>query len=285
MRQFLKSTQFKIFVAVLLALLLGTVLAVVGENDTSPFTAVVGTVFTPMQKAAGFLSEKVHWFAESFSSARYYQSENEALKERLAEYEDRLADYDEIKHKISSYEDMLGVKETNRDFALAPANIIGTDTADLFSSLIIDKGTSDDVQINDPVVCGNYLVGIVKKVNPSYSVVQTLLSPSLNVSAIETKTRETSYVTTTTALSENGSCMLAGLERMTAVSPGGLVVTSGIGGVYPKGLIIGSVKQVQESEYDLTSYAVITPGVDITALEDVFVITDFSGQGIEQIAG
>ena len=284
MRQFLKSTQFKVFVVVLCALLLGTVLAAVGETATSPWTAAVGTVFTPLQKLAGAVSEKMHWFTEGFSSSRYYQIENEELRQLLAEYEYRLADYDEIKHKISSYEEMLGVKESNSDFALTPANIIGTDAADLFSSLIIDKGTNDDVHVNDPVVCGNDLVGVVKKVNPSYSVVQTILNPSLNVSAIESKTRETSYVTTTTALSENGQCMLAGLDRMTNVAPGGLVLTSGIGGIYPKGLVVGTVTQVNESEYDLTCYAVIQPARDITALEDVFVITSFRGQGIEQIS-
>ncbi|MBR3553810.1 MAG: rod shape-determining protein MreC [Clostridia bacterium] len=283
MRQFLKSTQFKIFVVVLAALFGGTVLAAVGASNTSPWTAAVGTVFAPLQKLAGRASEKVQWFTDGFASARYYQIENEELKEILAEYEHRLADYDEVKHKVASYEEMLGVKEANPDFELCPANIIGVDAADLFSSLIIDRGSGDDVQVNDPVVCGNYLVGVVKKVNPSYSVVQTLLNPSLNISAIESKTRETSYVTTTALLSENGQCMLAGLDRLTAIVPGGLVLTSGIGGIYPKGLIIGTVAQVLESEHDLTSYAVIQPGADIAGLEDVFVITGFSGQGVEQI--
>ncbi len=179
---------------------------------------------------------------------------------------------------------MLGVKEKNPDYDLVPANIIGKDAADVFSSLIIDKGASDNVSVNDPVVYGNYLVGIVRKVNESYSVVETILNPAVNIGAIESKTRETAYVTTNTAQSGAGKCILAGLERNTAVSPGGIVLTSGIGGIYPKGLIIGTVAQVCQSEYDISSYAVINPSADVNAIEDVFVITAFDGQGIEEIA-
>ena len=73
------------------------------------------------------------------------------------------------------------------------------------------------------------------------------------------------------------------LDRTTAIAPGGLVITSGIGGLYPKGLIIGSVKEIGESKFELSSYAVIEPGADLSELESVFVITAFEGQGIEEI--
>lgn len=284
MRQFFKSVQFRIFVFVICAVFVGSVIAVASDNGMSPASGIVGTVFGPMQKLTGKIAEKFNWLSASFTSAGTYKAENDRLKEQIAEYENQLADYNEIKHKIKSYEDMLEIKEDNPDFVLANANIIGTDNSDVFSSLIIDKGSSDDVSVGDPVVYGSYLVGVVKKVNDSYSIVTTILNPSLSVSAVESNTRESSYVTTTTKQSQNGKCMLAGLERTTSVSPGGLVLTSGIGGVYPKGLIIGTVSSVMQSDHDFSSYAVITPGADIENLEDVFVITSFKGQGIEKIA-
>ena len=82
---------------------------------------------------------------------------------------------------------------------------------------------------------------------------------------------------------ENGLCVMESLDRTTSITPGGLVLTSGIGGLYPKGLIIGSVKEIGESKFELSSYAVIEPGADIDELEDVFVITGFDGQGVEEI--
>lgn len=282
MLQFIKSRKFKTFLLTLCALTVGAVLAVAVRSSSSPVTGAVGMIFSPLQKLSGFVAEKVDWFADSFRGSGTYLQEIERLQQKIAEYENKIVDYNAMEQKLASYEKMLGVKEKKRDFVLQRANVIGTDSADMFSSLIIDKGSNDDIAVNDPVVSGNYLVGIVSKVNPSYCVVETLLSPDLNISSLESKTRETAYVTTTPELSVKGACMMAGLERTTAVTPGGIVITSGIGGTYPKGIIIGTVSEVAESKYDLSNYAVIEPGVDVRETEDVYVITDFEGQGIEE---
>ncbi|MBQ6600597.1 MAG: rod shape-determining protein MreC, partial [Clostridia bacterium] len=196
-------------------------------------------------------------------------------------YENRLADVGELEHKVKTYEAMLGVKELNKDFVLEGCNIIGADSMDLFSSIILDKGSNSDISVNDPVISGNYVVGIVKKVHPTFCVVETLLNPDTKISAIESKSREIAYVTTNLEFSQKGSCILSGLSRTSSITPGGIIVTSGIGATYPKGLIIGTVSEVNESPFDLSSYAVIQPGVSLSQLEDVFVITEFSGQGVE----
>lgn len=283
MLQFFKSRKFKTFLLTICALTVGAVLAVAVRSSASPLTSAVGLVFSPLQKLSDFVSEKVEWVELSFRGSGTYKQEIERLEQKIAEYENKIVDYNEMKQKVASYETMLGVKEENSDYELQRASVIGTDSADMFASLIIDKGSGDGISTNDPVVYGNYLVGLVSKVHPSYSVVETVLNPDLNISALESKTRETAYVTTTIELSENGRCMLSGLERTTQVTPGGIVVTSGIGGTYPKGIIIGTVSEITESKYDLTNSAVIEPGVNVKEVEDIFVITDFDGQGIEEI--
>lgn len=283
MLQFLKGRKFKTFLLVICALLLGCVLAMVSSNASSPVTNAVSIVFSPLQKLADSVSDKIEGVGDYFRSSASYKSENERLKEKIAEYENQLVQYNDMVQKLSSYETMLGVKEENPDFELCSADIIGNDSADLFTSIIIDKGSNHNISANDPVVYGNYLVGIVKKVHPSYSVVESILNPGVNISAIESKTREVAYVTTTMEYAENGLCIMESLDRTTAITPGGLVLTSGVGGLYPKGLIIGSVKEIGESRFELSSYAVIEPGVSIDELEDIFVITDFEGQGIEEI--
>lgn len=283
MLQFFKSRKFKTFLLTICALTVGAVLAVAVRSSASPLTSAVGLVFSPLQKLSDFVSEKVEWVELSFRGSGTYKQEIERLEQKIAEYENKIVDYNEMKQKVASYETMLGVKEENSDYELQRASVIGTDSADMFASLIIDKGSADGISTDDPVVYGNYLVGLVSKVHPSYSVVETLLNPDLNISALESKTRETAYVTTTIELSENGRCMLSGLERTTQVTPGGIVVTSGIGGTYPKGIIIGTVSEITESKYDLTNSAIIEPGVNVREVEDIFVITDFDGQGIEEI--
>jgi len=283
MLQFIKSRRFRNFLIVICALLTGAVVAVATNSSASPVTSVIGTVFSPFQKAAAFVAEKIDWLDARFESSSVYIRELERLEYKIAEYENQLIEYNDALHKLESYESMLGVKQENPDFEFEPAMIIGTDSADMFSSLILDKGSNDGISANDPVIYGNYVVGIVKKVHPSYCVVESLINPDVNISAIDSKTRETAYVTTTAEYSLNGYCVMSGLSHTTAISPGGLILTSGIGGVYPKGLVIGTVTEVGESKYELSGYAVIKPGVDVRELEDVFVITDFEGQGVEEI--
>lgn len=283
MLQFLKSRKFRIFFIVICALLTGAVIAVATHSSASPVTSVFGTVFSPFQKAASFVADKIDWFADSFESASVYRQEIEMLNKKIAEYENQLVDYNEMAHKLESYEKMLGVKEENPDFEFERASVIGTDSADLFSSLILDKGSNDGISAGDPVIYDKYVVGVVKKVHPSYCVVESILNPEVNISALDSKSRETAYVTTTAEYAQKGQCILSGLSRTTAVTPGSIIVTSGIGGTYPKGLIIGTVSEVSENKYDLSGYAVIEPGARIKDLEDVFVITDFEGQGVEEI--
>lgn len=280
MLDFLKSTKVKIFIIVICTVMTGSVIAVATVNSSSPVTSAVGVLFRPLQKISGFISENINWFSDSFESAGAYRDEIEHLNQKIAEYENRIASYDDMEHKIKTYEAMLGVKELNNSFALKGCNVIGSDSMDIFSSIIIDKGSNDDVAYNDPVISGNYVVGIVKKVHPTYSVVETILNPDTKISALESKSREIAYLTTTMEYSLKGNCILAGLSRSSSITPGGIIVTSGIGATYPKGLIIGTVSEVNESEHDLSCYAVIEPGVDVSQLEDVFVITDFAGQGV-----
>ena len=280
MKLFIKSKAFKLLVFVLVVALAGSVVAIATVESVSPVSTVIGTIFSPIQTLAGKIGNKLGSFKLSFAGSKSLEADIERLNEQIEQLELQLVDYDEIKHRLQSYEDILGLKDENPDFELTYAGIIGTDPQSAFTSLIIDKGESDGVKVNDPVVTGNYLVGKVKKVNKSYSLVETILNPDVNVSAMESKSRETSYVTSNVQQSFKGNCIFSGLENTTAVSPGGIIITSGIGGIFPKGLIIGVVSRVLESEYDITNYAVVTPSVDFSSLEDVFVITSFSGQGV-----
>ena len=197
MLQFLKGRKFRTFLLVICALLFGAVMAMVSQNASTPVTNAVSVVLRPLQKLSDSVSDKLQIAGGYFRSSASYKSENERLKQKIAEYENQLVEYNDIAEKLSSYETMLGVKEENPDFELCGADIIGTDSGDLFTSLIIDKGSNNGISAKDPVVYGNYLVGVVKKAHPTYSVVETFLNPGVNISALESKTREVSYVTTT----------------------------------------------------------------------------------------
>ena len=279
MKKLIGSPKFKIISALLCAALLGVVLAASVAGGASPFSRAVSVVFTPLQKAAAFVSAQMSDFSASFVSSKYYQNAMKDMQDEIDELRAQLVDYADAKQKLASYENFLGVKEAHPDYTFAAGTVIARDGAELYDTLELDCGTADGVAAGDPVIFGNYLVGVVRQVRATSWVVETYLNPDVKVSVYEVRSREEGFASGTAALAKDGLCRMAGLSRDTAVSKGGIVATSGIGGIYPKDLILGTVTEVRDETADISSYAVIEPGIPMQTLTDAFVLIDFAGKG------
>ena len=278
MRDFFKSLRFKVMLAVVIALIAGIIFAAATTSGSSPLSSAASVVFSPLQKIATVLADKINDINGSFVGSSVYLEEISELNEEILELEEQLADYERTKQQLEAYEDFLELKENNSDFELVAAQVISRDSADSFYSFTLNVGTSDGVSVNDPVVYGSYVVGVVDTVSIVTCTVKTILDPDLNISVYEMKTNENGYCTTTIELSAESLCLMAGLTSDTAISVSGIVCTSGLAGVFPRDLIVGFVTEVRNSDTDVSCYAVVEPGVDISSLSDVCVITAFDGQ-------
>ena len=279
MRNFLRSTSFKILLTVVVVLLAGAIAAAALASSTSPLTSAVGTVFSPLSDAAAYISEKFDNFKGGFISSRSYMDRVEELEEQVADYQSKLVDYEKLQKQVEAYEKFLGVKEKNPDFQFVAGTVIGRDAADVFGSFVLNCGSADGVAVGDPVISGEYLIGIVNETSPTSCTVLSVCDPKFSAAAYEIRTGEAGYTQTTTKLGVQGILKLSGLERDTAVAEGGIVCTSGVGGVFPRGLIIGTVTTVQKEEGDISYYAEVKPEIEISEVQDAFVITDFEGKG------
>ena len=279
MRNFLRSTSFKILLTVAVVLLAGAIAAAALASGTSPLTSAVGTVFSPLSDAAAYISEKFDNFKGGFISSRSYMDRVEELEEQVADYQSKLVDYEKLQKQVEAYEKFLGVKEKNPDFQFVAGTVIGRDAADVFGSSVLNCGSADGVAVGDPVISGEYLIGIVNETSPTSCTVLSVCDPKFSAAAYEIRTGEAGYTQTTTKLGVQGVLKLSGLERDTAVAEGGIVCTSGVGGVFPRGLIIGTVTTVQKEEGDISYYAEVKPEIEISEVQDAFVITDFEGKG------
>ncbi len=279
MRNFLRSTSFKILLTVAVVLLAGAIAAAALASGTSPLTSAVGTVFSPLSDAAAYISEKFDNFKGGFISSRSYMDRVEELEEQVADYQSKLVDYEKLQKQVEAYEKFLGVKEKNPDFQFVAGTVIGRDAADVFGSFVLNCGSADGVAVGDPVISGEYLIGIVNETSPTSCTVLSVCDPKFSAAAYEIRTGEAGYTQTTTKFGVQGVLKLSGLERDTAVAEGGIVCTSGVGGVFPRGLIIGTVTTVQKEEGDISYYAEVKPEIEISEVQDAFVITDFEGKG------
>lgn len=280
MGEFFRSKKFKILACVVAALLVGTVFATVSHNGSSPVASVLSAAFSPVERFSSFLAEKTKDFKVHFRSAAFYAERVEELEEEVEKYQVQLVEYEQAKQKLAVYEEFLEIKEENPDFEFEDASIIARDSADMYYSFVISKGSNAGISVNDPVIYGKYLVGVVSSVKLNTAVIKTVLDPEVNAGAYDIQSREYGYVTTTNSLSADGKCMLPGLKKTTSITGGSVICTSGIGGIYPKDLIIGTVEEVLNDTQSVSVYAVINPGVEIADLQDVFVIKSFDGQGV-----
>ena len=278
MIRFLKSTAFKIFAVVAAALLAGSVFAVLSRSGSSPLTSATSFVFGPVSRLSSYIAAEFSKIPVSFRSSSTLAKEVEALQKQVDTLTEQLVELEQLRNKNALYQEFLGIKEEHSDYVFAEAAIIGRDAADNLGTFTLNKGSLSDIKINDPVIYGKYLVGVVASVTPTQCTVNTILNPKVNVSAYEVRTRDLGFVTSTVALTKEGHCHMPGLSSSTAVTAGGIVCTSGVGGIFPRDLIIGNIVDVVDGSVDISASAIIKPGIEFDEITDVFIITSFDGQ-------
>lgn len=285
MGDFFRSTRFKILLAVLL-ILFAFMLRAAWTGGLAPLTSqVLGMIASPFQKVSASISQKSTEFFDTFLKADEIAKENEALKEKMRELNQKLVDFDKYKQENAQLREFLEIKEENPDFDFEPATVIGRDPSDRFYSFTIDKGSLSDISPRDTVITSDGLVGVVTEVGLTYAKVLTILDVSIEVAAYDTRTKDIGIVTGRIDLASEGKCQMTLLPRESGASKGDLVVTSGFGGLYPKGLIIGEIEEVKTESHGISLFAVIEPTADIKNVKDVLVIKSFKGQADQSAQG
>ena len=276
---FVKTLWFKILAVILGILIIFLILAAVLGSKSSPLTATAGTVTQPLSRVTSVLGNGFSNIGHFFTRSSTYERRIDDLEGEVISAQKQLADYEET--KLESYEDFLGIKEEHPDYQVISATVIGKDSANNFTTFVFNKGAASGVKVNDPVIYGDgQLVGVVTKVAPTYCVVSTILDPKISISAYEIRTRESGYITNDADIVKKGFCRLSGLDRKTKLTKGGVIATAGVGGIYPRDLIIGTVREVRNDDKDISAYAVVEPNIDVTQLTEALIMTSFEGQGV-----
>lgn len=261
--------------SIIAVLLIGALIAAANGHGETAQSTVVGTIFYPAHYVAQKISNGIDNISGNVSGNAQYEKEIQNLQSQIGELQSQLVDYENLKRQNELYKDFLGVKEEHEDFKFVEASVIGRDSADIYKSFTVSKGTVNGVAVGDAVMYGKYLVGVIDKAYPTYSVVKTILDPDFNVSAYEIISNEISYVTGNATLAKENKCKMANLDAATKITNESIICTAGIGGTVPKGLIIGTVDEIADESTDISSYAVITPGTSIESINTCFILTDY----------
>lgn len=281
MKKFFNSVLAKLLGALVLVLI-GVMIysATTGGFATLPET-LTGVFVTPLQSLATTVSNGISDFFDQLTGSGDLQMRVEQLEKENAELRKQMVEYDELKQTNDWYSEILGLHEENPEYTFASGRVIGRDPSDPYGNFTISAGQNADISVNDPVVSTDgSLVGVVEEVGLTYAKVRTLLDPSTKAAAQISRTGDTAYTAgSTVVLARQNALRLTTLERSSGAAIGDYVVTSGIGGVYPSGLLVGTVKQISSATDGMTLTAEVELFADIYDLKQVMVITSFDGQG------
>ena len=275
MKNLFNTKPFKMVVSIIAVFLIGALIAAANGHGETVQSTVLGTLFSPAHYVAQKISNGLDNISGNVSGNAQYEKEIKKLQSQIGDLQSQLVDYENLKRQNELYKEFLGVKEEHKDFQFVEASVTGRDSADIYKSFTVSKGTVNGVAVGDAVMYGKYLVGIVYKAYPTYSVVKTILDPDFSVSAYEIISNEISYVTGTASLAKENKCKMANLDATTKITNEAIICTAGVGGTVPKGLIIGTVDEIADELTDISSYAIITPGTDIESINTCFILTDY----------
>ena len=237
---------------------------------------VVSAVRAPLARSAVAVTE---WLESIYGYIYKYDQlveQNEALQKSLAEAEEKARLGEEAAEENTRLRELLNLAEKRTDFVFESAKIIAGDPSNWASRFTIGKGASSGIELGDCVVTEyGALVGQIVELGDNWATVRTLVDVDFGAGALVGAGGEAAMVVGDYLLMQSGSLKLAYLTDSSAVFEGDAVLTSGEGGFFPQGLIIGEVTALRSDDGGQTVYGVVKPALEISHLTQVFVIKDY----------
>ena len=277
MKNFLKEHGlWVLFAAAVIAVALA-VMSVLSYTS-SPLVNAANNIAAPFRTAytavAAWFNDKQNYYKDTTA----LEEENAALRRQLAEMEDAIRQAEADSAENARLRELLNLREQRRDITgdLEAALITEHAVSNWTSTLTLNKGSQHGVEAGDCVIDETgAIVGTICEVGLNWSRVLTLVDTDTSLGAQVFRTDELGLAQGDFSLMEQGRLRLDYLPADCQLLSGDLVVTSGLGGFYPSGLVIGSVEEVRLDDSGAASYAILAPKVNFGQLAEVFIIKSF----------
>lgn len=237
----------------------------------TPFSSpAVITLLAPFQRAAAWAGAQVQGVVANVQDILTVHQQNQLLRSEVEQLRVQNVQANEYAAENIRLRELLGYTQSARQFDLVMARVIGREPTTWTRMIVIDRGTQHGVQKNMAVITARGLVGTVTDAGPISSKVQLILDPRSAAGALVQRSRVAGVVKGTP--DDAMHPRMVNVPKSQDMAVGDIIVTSGFGGIYPKGIMVGTVSAVKNDSGGLLHYAVIEPATDFQRLEDVAVI-------------
>lgn len=280
MKKYLTNKGIRIGAIIVAAALVVALITSLFGGRSPLFRNMSGSARKPVQKAAQSLADwlgDIYGYMFEFDSI---QEENEALKSQLAEAEEKVRRTEDLEKENQRLNDLLGFVQSHSDYKTQSARVIAQSSSNWSSTLTISQGKKNGIEVGDPVITETgYLVGQVTEVGSSWATVSTVIDAAASIGAVASESGSTGMIRGDYNLMQKGLTQITYLPNDSQIFEGDTVVTSGVGGQLPYGLVIGTVASVQSQAGGQVELGIVRPSCNIGRLVQVFVITKFNVVG------
>ena len=259
-------------VLVIIIIVLLVILTNTENSNLSYIENIANKLVNPIQNGLTYAKNKIHGNSSFFTNINDLKTENKNLKEKNEELEKTLREFETTKAENETLKEYLKLTEKYSDYKTVAANVISRDISNYSKTIIINVGTKNGIKENMTVIASEGLVGYVISSTATTSKVQTIIDSSSNTSSLLSSSRDS--VVCKGILGDNKNLKAVYIPTDAAISQGDSVETSGLGGIYPKGIYIGKVSKVVNTNNLTDRYAMIETAVNYNKLETVLVITN-----------
>ena len=238
----------------------------------NPVRDTFSAVVSPVQFAIHRLARPLFRVARKLNKAASLESENEALRQENIALRSQIVLLQEAQIENETLRRELNFKSAVPNMRLLCAEVIGYDPSNLLQYLMVDRGTGDGIGRGMPVLVAEGLVGRISEASASSSKVMLITDPSSSVTALIQRSRATGI-----AQGYPGHQLLMRyIPQGDTVLPGDVVLTSGLGGNFPKRLVIGQVASAEHRDVGMFQEARVVPAANLRDLEVVMVLLSFT---------
>ena len=265
----------KYVLAILTALCVGFMILTYTTDVVSILlSGIAGYTIIPFQNGLTEIGTDINGRMEDLKEVRVVLSENEALRQKVAELEQKNNELTADRYELTDLRELFQLNVEYSDYEKIGARVTGKDPGNWYSVFVVDKGTSDGVGVDMNVISGSGLVGIVTKVGPNWAQVRSIIDDSSNVSGMVLSTADNLMVMGNLQSMQKGDIDFSQLSDSDGnVAVGDKVVTSDISDRYLPGISIGYISSIKTDPNNLTKSGKITPLVDFEHLDVVLIIT------------
>lgn len=276
MKAYLRKYGLRLLIVVLLVV----ALLAVGQSFRSGSAGLLGNLSgalrTPFQKVATAVvsrMEELYGYIYEYDNLVH---ENDSLRARIAELEQQIRENDQAVEENARLRNVLGLQEKHSDFTFESAKVVSWNASNWDSSFTISKGSDSGLETGDSVVTEyGVLVGTITETGSNWATVETVVDLDTSIGVLVGAEEVSGILEGDYTLMRSHYMKLSFVAETGRVITGDVVVTSGAGGAYPQGLIVGNVTSVHSEAAGQVEYAVVEPLTDLDALTQIFVVKDY----------